>query len=56
MSLFPAHAGVILKDNEAVYLLNAFPRIRGGDPNLIMVDRKKLNFSPHTGVIPGKTL
>lgn len=25
-----------------------FPRTRGGDPNLIMVDRKKLNFSLHT--------
>ena len=48
MALFPAYAGVTLSVTTSTRRTETFPRTRGGDPNLIMVDRKKLNFSLHT--------
>ena len=33
-SLFPAYAGVILKQGKIIKLYSTFPRIRGGDPKL----------------------
>ena len=32
VTLFPAHAGVILRPEYAVCKLDAVPRTRGGDP------------------------
>ena len=46
--LFPAYAGVILAADIRVDGMTAFPRIRGGDPE-IDTDRVLASiFSPHT--------
>ena len=47
-SLFPAHAGVILKIPHRVTSPVAFPRTRGGDPLGTHTARKIAAFSPHT--------
>ena len=47
-SLFPAYAGVILHDIETLVLIDAFPRIRGGDPWLKTKIKEYQAFSPHT--------
>ena len=48
LTLFPAHAGVILVDSLTVATSTTFPRMRGGDP----MQRSDLtvyeHFSPHT--------
>ena len=46
-AVFPASAGVILKEAENPVAIYSFPRIRGGDPrvnNILSVTEK---FSPH---------
>ena len=47
-SLFPAHAGVILRGGGGVGLPLAFPRTRGGDPTPADVYVTNRDFSPHT--------
>lgn len=47
-SLFPAYAGVILKQGLALLLVKPFPRIRGGDPVEVTVLAVSRTFSPHT--------
>ena len=47
-SLFPAYAGVILSRRRAADSHNAFPRIRGGDPDERVADLPDTPFSPHT--------
>ena len=47
-SLFPAYAGVILSDEARDDLVNAFPRIRGGDPQFRRLALDLAGFSPHT--------
>ena len=47
-SLFPAHAGVILKPNRICGAFRSFPRTRGGDPEQKQYVWAKDNFSPHT--------
>ena len=52
-SLFPAHAGVIPQERAYITHSKAFPRTRGGDPDLIHVDRHSVSLFPaHAGVIP----
>ena len=46
--LFPAHAGVILKDLREAIQLITFPRPRGGDPLGEQPVKKKEIFSPPT--------
>ena len=47
-SLFPAYAGVILEYMTADTKVNAFPRIRGGDPVSQVIQTSESGFSPHT--------
>lgn len=52
-SLFPAYAGVILLQPWKRELQSTFPRIRGGDPALIVrVCMKSGLFPAYAGVIP----
>ena len=46
-SLFPAHAGVILKKLEDAIASMTFPRMRGGDPRLPGQADGSESFSPH---------
>ena len=48
VTLFPAHAGVILSTNTTRCVRRPFPRIRGGDPYATDLPRADVNFSPHT--------
>ena len=48
VALFPAHAGVILKDELAGTFGNPFPRTRGGDPVSERLIGGNYAFSPHT--------
>ena len=45
--LFPACAGVILEDYLSLHSMTAFPRMRGGDPALVMRVCMATGFSPH---------
>ena len=47
-SLFPAHAGVILRSPVSASSSFTFPRTRGGDPSGSMLKQMGYNFSPHT--------
>lgn len=47
-SLFPAYAGVILVRFVFFGLDDAFPRIRGGDPDILALGKMGFTFSPHT--------
>ena len=47
-SLFPAYAGVILFRSFGSVRHRPFPRIRGGDPNLLLLIYGFTTFSPHT--------
>ena len=47
-SLFPAYAGVIPIPTDDVYISEAFPRIRGGDPVIFVTMTYDEDFSPHT--------
>ena len=47
-SLFPAYAGVIPCFMVFAPSFLSFPRIRGGDPALIVRVCMKTGFSPHT--------
>ena len=52
-TLFPAHAGVILKQGDAYGIPLAFPRTRGGDPLAISSLWYSADLFPaHAGVIP----
>ena len=46
-NVFPASAGVILKAVDSARKEVSFPRIRGGDPALIVAEETKMRFSPH---------
>ena len=46
--LFPAYAGVIPDSVDRISASAAFPRIRGGDPELAALKNELANFSPHT--------
>ena len=48
MWLFPAHAGVIPSQPPCHIEQTAFPRTRGGDPNLFLLLMVRSFFSPHT--------
>ncbi len=48
MTLFPAHAGVILVTKEDALEANAVPRTRGGDPFSLAALRVNAGCSPHT--------
>lgn len=48
ITLFPAHAGVILSACIASGVKLSFPRTRGGDPRSRQMFRASLGFSPHT--------
>ena len=47
-SLFPAYAGVILTEEERCLERMTFPRIRGGDPEMLLTAICSMDFSPHT--------
>lgn len=47
-SLFPAYAGVIPTAASVGVCTVPFPRIRGGDPKLIVEYDIDIDFSPHT--------
>ena len=48
LTVFPAHAGVILKMKADDVLKKGIPRTRGGDPTYL-TDFEELNeYSPHT--------
>ncbi len=47
-TLFPAYAGVIPIRTEIRFMLETFPRIRGGDPKIANLINWVKNFSPHT--------
>ena len=47
-SLFPAYAGVILFQIKEFIKISSFPRIRGGDPNMLEEIEDVSHFSPHT--------
>lgn len=47
-SLFPAYAGVIPYALIGSALMLTFPRIRGGDPNMLEEIEDVSHFSPHT--------
>ena len=47
-SLFPAHAGVILREAKWTHSFLPFPRTRGGDPETLSKMFKIAGFSPHT--------
>ena len=46
--LFPAHAGVILWLADYTGGPDAFPRTRGGDPDVPECGISVTSFSPHT--------
>ena len=46
--LFPAHAGVIPMAQKHFHEPDAFPRTRGGDPQIITKGKAGVIFSPHT--------
>ena len=46
-NVFPAYAGVILRQKIIAVLLIGFPRIRGGDPKTVKWTLKGAVFSPH---------
>ena len=46
-ALFPAWAGVILSCGGATILCATFPRMGGGDPDIISVLGAGDDFSPH---------
>ena len=48
ISVFPAHAGVILEDLKATGVNARFSRTRGGDPQLTRDYEDKERFFPHT--------
>ena len=48
LGLFPAYAGVILEQKRLQLESQAFPRLRGGDPDLIDIDVIASTFSPPT--------
>ena len=53
-SLFPAHAGMILRFITSGCNTSSFPRTCGGDPTRTGVASGTALFSPHMrGVIPG---
>ena len=47
-SLFPAYAGVIPQRPTADRFVVSFPRIRGGDPEILEFPIGIQPFSPHT--------
>jgi hypothetical protein len=47
-TLFPPYAGVIPIRTEIRFMLETFPRIRGGDPKIANLINWVKNFSPHT--------
>ncbi len=47
INLFPAHAGVILKHDQANKCFHAFSRTCGGDPSYISNTTSKHFFFPH---------
>ena len=47
-SLFPAYAGVIPIPMSGNAPIEAFPRIRGGDPMFMFSVYDRVAFSPHT--------
>ena len=47
-SLFPAYAGVIPQNAMQSRSDHSFPRIRGGDPEIIYSEVNAKYFSPHT--------
>ena len=47
-TVFPAHAGVILKSGTPALVKVRIPRTRGGDPRTIAIDKETLQYSPHT--------
>ena len=47
-SLFPAYAGVIRYGSSRRYASRSFPRIRGGDPQIVQTSGQQTSFSPHT--------
>ena len=46
-NVFPAYAGVILRQKKIAVLLIGFPRIRGGDPIAVYNIQRNKVFSPH---------
>lgn len=54
-SLFPAYAGVILRLSSQSGFSLSFPRIRGGDPWLMVAPLTALSFSPHTRGLQKRT-
>ncbi len=56
-SLFPAYAGVILREKGGGIMAYPFPRIRGGDPRRPPGRRKAQGLFPaYAGVIPLRLL
>ena len=47
LSLFPACAGVIQSAAHPERARRTFPRMRGGDPGMLVTIRSTLFFSPH---------
>ena len=47
-SLFPAYAGVIPGAMSVTPINETFPRIRGGDPQIVQTSGQQTSFSPHT--------
>lgn len=54
-SLFPAYAGVIPTQDRQQGLTQAFPRIRGGDPEMLKQCLLEMSFSPHTRGLQKRT-
>ena len=48
VTLFPAHAGVILAGSSLRSVTFAVPRTRGGDPIILKLDISSTHCSPHT--------
>ena len=46
--VFPAHAGVIPKQQLMKELEQSIPRTRGGDPNFKIIELSPAEYSPHT--------
>ena len=46
LALFPAHAGVILTSRRLLGPIQAFPRLRGGDPENMVYGGRQFSFSP----------
>ena len=54
-SLFPAYAGVILRQRHPLPVAQAFPRIRGGDPiGCVIWPSMPVLFPAYAGVIPAE--